>query len=61
MEHDCILELDTNELDHFLENGDEPKDLGTCYETMLEIANKKGKAICIFTVYKSATPPEIDD
>ena len=53
MEHDCILELDTSEIDLFLETGDEPRDLSTILETMLTIANKKGKAICIFTVYKS--------
>lgn len=53
MEHDCILELDTNEIDHFLETGQEPTDLGNALESMLTIANKKGKAVCIFTVYKS--------
>jgi hypothetical protein len=53
MEHDCELTLDTNELELFLEKGDEPKDLGTALETMLKIANSKGKAVCIFTVHKS--------
>lgn len=53
MEHDCILELDTSEIDNFLETGQEPTDLGNAFESMLAIANKKGKAVCIFTVYKS--------
>lgn len=52
MEHDCILELDTDEIDNFLETGQEPTDLSNAMESMLTIANKKGKAVCIFTVYK---------
>lgn len=61
MEHDCILELDTNEIDYFLETGEEPKDLSKAFETMLELASKKGKAVCIFTVYKSETPKQEDN
>lgn len=53
MEHDCILELDTNELDFFMETGEVPPDLDKAFDAMLELANKKGKAVCIFTVYKS--------
>lgn len=61
MEHDCILELDTNEIDYFLETGQEPTDLGNAMESMLTIANKKGKAVCIFTVYKSETESTEED
>lgn len=50
MEHDCILELDTNELD----GGNTPKDLENALDSMYDIAMKKGKAVCIFTVYKSS-------
>lgn len=52
MEHDCELELDTNELEYFLETGEEPEDLGRALEAMLQIAGSKGKAICKFTVHK---------
>lgn len=58
MEHDCILELDTSEIDNFLETGQEPTDLGNALESMLTIAMKKGKAVCIFTVYKSEDTPQ---
>lgn len=61
MEHDCILELDTNELELFLETGQEPTDLGNAFESMFQIASNKGKAVCIFTVYKSELPTAGDD
>ncbi len=53
MEHDCELELHTDELDMFLETGDEPADLSKALETMLTLALKNGKATCLFTVVKA--------
>lgn len=53
MNRDCELDLTTDELDLLLETGDEPADLGKAFETMLALALKTGKAVCIFTVTKS--------
>jgi len=53
MEHDCELELHTDELDYFLETGEEPHDLSKALETMLKLALKTGKATCLFTIVKS--------
>lgn len=49
--HDCELDLTVEELEYFLETGEEPRDLDKAFETMLELAKKKGTAVCIFTVY----------
>lgn len=57
MEHDCILELDTDEID----NGNLPKDLENALDSMYDIAMKKGKAVCIFTVYRSETESSMED
>ena len=53
MEHDCILELDSDELAHYLETGEEPGDMGKALEEMLKLALANGSAKCIFTVYRS--------
>lgn len=57
MEHDCILELDTDELD----GGNMPRDLENALDSLYDIALKKGKAVCIFTVYKSETESSRED
>lgn len=52
-QHDCELEMDTSEVDYYLETGEVHADLDTCMETMLALAKKEGKAVCLFTVYRS--------
>jgi uncharacterized protein Smg (DUF494 family) len=62
MEHDCELEMDTDEVEFFLENGDPHKDMDKALNTLQELATKrKGKATCLFTVhYKEPADEEQD-
>lgn len=57
MEHDCILELDTDEI----YSGNMPQDLENVLDSMYDIAMKKGKAVCVFTVYKSESESSQDN
>lgn len=61
MEHDCELEMDTNEIEFFLETGDPHEDMDKALNTLQQLAiQRKGKATCLLTVHYKPEPAEQD-